>query len=450
MIKYVLVNLFEKLHNKLGDFWWYSLMLFFAARAADCLNVFVGLWLVPKYVEPSELGAVMPLTQFATFLALPIAVFASTFRNELNSLVVERKFGQIKTLMRSIFIASAIFLFLAIIISRLVLPAFLERIRIAEGSLCIVILISSFIGTISPIYANALQTLKKFKANSFISLLGAPIRFVTMLITMPFRALTGYFVGQTTPSAFCIAGSIFALRKELSIKAEPYWNRNIIKRFAIIFFLIGIWSVATEFANLTEATILRQRLPELDSAAYYMVTRFSDIAGFLATALAFTLFPYATDLAAKGKDRRPLIIKVALIIISSNALLALFFWAFGERILSLLPHGEIYSQYWWAIPWMIVIPTLLWLSRIYTTGEIAAFNYGFLKWMIPVVLIYPTSLLLVTGHGYFDAYLPTSWVNFLTQHNIYSLKTMLIWITGNQLLRVICCGIAILRQKRAA
>ena len=134
----------NKLHSKLGDFWWYSLMLFCAMRAADCLNVFVGLWLVPKYVEPSELGAVMPLTQFANFLAIPAAVFASTFRNELTTLAVNRKFGQMKTLMRGVFIATAIFLFLAIVICRFILPAYFERIRVAEGSLAIVILISSF------------------------------------------------------------------------------------------------------------------------------------------------------------------------------------------------------------------------------------------------------------------------------------------------------------------
>ena len=47
----------SNLHAKLGDFWWYSLMLFCACRAADLLNAIVGLWLVPKYVDPSELGA---------------------------------------------------------------------------------------------------------------------------------------------------------------------------------------------------------------------------------------------------------------------------------------------------------------------------------------------------------------------------------------------------------
>ena len=55
----------DRIHSRLGDFWWYSLMLFLACRAADALNVFVGLWLVPKYVGSSELGAEirMPATQ---------------------------------------------------------------------------------------------------------------------------------------------------------------------------------------------------------------------------------------------------------------------------------------------------------------------------------------------------------------------------------------------------
>ena len=119
--------MFKKLHAKLGDFWWYSLMLFCACRAADVLNAVVGLWLVPKYVGPSELGAVMPLTNFANFLAIPVAAFANTFRNELTRLSIGREFGKLKSLMRGVFVATAVFLFIAIVTARFVLPAFLER-----------------------------------------------------------------------------------------------------------------------------------------------------------------------------------------------------------------------------------------------------------------------------------------------------------------------------------
>ena len=438
----------DKLHARLGDFWWYSLMLFLAMRAADGLNVFVGLWLVPKYVEPSELGAVMPLTQFANFLAIPIAVFASTFRNELTSLAINRRFGQMKTLMRGVFIATAIFLFLAIIICRIVLPAYLERIRVAEGSLGIVILVSSFVATVSPIYTNALQALKKFKANSAICLIGAPVRLLTMLVTMPLRALTGYFVGQTAPSAFGIVGSVIALRKELAVPAEPYWNREIVRRFGKLFMIFGISTFAGGVLALVESTVLRQRLPEIDSAAYYIVTRFSDIAGFLASALAFTLFPFTAELAAKGKDIRPLITKASLAVFATNAVLAVIFWLFGDCILNILPHGAAYASFWWATPWIITITTINLFCNLYTTAESSVFCFNYMKWMVPLNLLYAAALLFVTGYGYFTPYLPTSWSNFLSTHNVTSLSAMLCWMSAIAIIKAIGCAIDMLRQKR--
>ena len=447
MLKYLEMKFLDRLHARLGDFWWYSLMLFCAMRAADCLNVFVGLWLVPKYVEPSELGAVLPLTQFANFLAIPIAVFASTFRNELTSLAVNRKFGQMKTLMRGVFIATAIFLFLAIVICRFVLPAYLERIRVAEGSLGILILLTSILGAVCPIFTNALQSLRKFKANATINLLVAPIRLLTMLLVMPLRAISGYFVGQTSPSVFGITASLISLRKELSVPAEPYWNREIVRRFGRYFLIFGVSAVAGGISGLVESTVLRQRLPEIDSAAYYMVTRFSDIAGFLASALVFTLFPFTAELAAKGKDTRPLIIKTSLAVFVTNAALAAFFWLFGERIISFLPHGNEYAAFWWAIPWLITLASVILFTGFYTTAEISAFRFGYMKWMIPLTLLYPVAMLLVTGYGYFTACIPASWTDFLATHNIASLSTMLWWMTGIAILKALGCALAMLRQK---
>ena len=437
----------NKLHSRLGDFWWYSLMLFCACRAADCLNVFVGLWLVPKYVGPAELGAVMPLTNFANFLAIPIAVFASTFRNELTTLALNRKFGQMKTLMRGVFIATAIFLFLAIVVCRIILPAYLQRIRVAEGSLALVIIITSFITAIAPIYGNALQSLKKFKASSAIAILSAPLRLVTMLVTMPLRALTGYFIGQCAVPASQIVGSIFSLRKELAVPAEPYWNREIVRRFGRLFIIFGIGAVAGGVSGLVESTVLRQRLPEIDSAAYYMVTRFSDIAGFLANTLVFTLFPFTAELAAKGKDTRPLIVKTSLAVFVTNAVLAAFFCLFSERILTFLPNGSNYAAFWWAIPWIIAITSINLFTGFYATGEVSAFRFGYMKWMVPLTLLYPAALLFVTGHGYFTAYIPASWTDFLAAHNVNSLSSMLWWMTGIAILKAIGCAIAMLRQK---
>ena len=436
-----------KLHARLGDFWWYSLMLFCACRAADLLNAFVGLWLVPKYVDPSELGAVQPLTQFANFLAIPVAAFANTFRNELTQLSIGKEFGKLKTLMRGVFAATAIFLFLAIIVARFVLPAFLERIRIVEGSLGLVIIAASFVGAVAPIYSNALQALKKFKAQSILSIVGAPVRLIAMLIAMPFRAITGYFVGQASAPAFSIAASVFALRKELAVKAEPYWTRETLKKFSALLAIFLGWSAATGFYGLVEATIIRQRLPDLDSAGYYMATRFSEIANYLLCAINFAIFPFAAELAARKNDLRPLILKSTAATFAFSALVAIPFFFFGQQILAILPHGDQYAVYWWAIPWLIGVGTLLAFVTLYVTAEISANRFGFLKWYLPCDIIYAALLLLVTGHGYFANIIPIGWNEFLTAHNIYSLDTMLWWMTVGNGIKAILCLLKILTSR---
>ena len=439
----------ERLHSRLGDFWWYSLMLFCACRAADLLNAFVGLWLVPKYVDPSELGAVMPLTQFANFLAIPVAAFANTFRNELTRLSIGKEYGKLKTLMRGVFVATAIFLFLAIIVARLALPTFLERIRIVEGSLGIVIIAASFVGAVAPIYTNALQALKKFKAQSLISVVGAPVRLIAMLVAMPFRAITGYFAGQASIPAFNIAASVFALRKELAVKAVPYWTNEVILRFSKLFATFALIGIVDGIYLLVEATVLRQRLPDLDSAGYYMATRFSEIASFLSATLAFTIFPFAAEKAAKGEDTRPLVIKSLLANACFCLLLAIPFLFFGKTILSLLPHGDQYSAYWWSVPWLIGITYLVSTIGIFITTEFSTNRFAFLKWYLPLDIAYPILLLLVTGHGYLTGIIPASWTEFLTAHNIYSLNTMLWWVTGINAIKAIAC-IAAMTLKRSA
>ena len=437
----------EKIHARLGDFWWYSLMIFMAARAADCLNVFVGLWLVPKYVPPSELGAVQPLANFASFLALPIAVFASTFRQELSNLAQTNQFGKMKTLMKTVFIAAAIFFFVAIIVSHFVLPHFLERIRIAEGSLGMLIIVYSFINALSPIFQNALQSLKKFKSTTVINLLGAPIRFIAMLATMPLRALSGYFVGQASAPAFSIITSVIALRKELSVKAEPYWTRDAIRRGVRLLKIFGAYSLVGGLLPIAETLIIRQRLPESDSAAFYMMSRFGEIATFLTNTLLFTIFPFAAELSSKGKSTLPIVVKSSLAIIVTNGLFALFFWAVGPMIVSHLPHGNDFESYTWATQWLILNATILAIISLYTTAEISANRFGFMRFVIPANLVYVIAIFAVTGHGYAAGVIPDTWTDFLTRHNIDTLRVMMYWMTGASLLRLLCCILQSLLMK---
>ena len=56
----VMKSILHRLHVRCGDLWWYAALLFIAQRFGDTINMFVGMWLVPKYVPQDELGAVLP------------------------------------------------------------------------------------------------------------------------------------------------------------------------------------------------------------------------------------------------------------------------------------------------------------------------------------------------------------------------------------------------------
>jgi len=213
-------------------------------------------------------------------------------------------------------------------------------------------------------------------------------------------------------------------------QAAPYWTRETVKKFSALLAVFIGWGVSTGFCGLVESTVIRQRLPDLDSAGYYMATRFSEIATYLYSAMIFAFFPFAADLAKNSREHAKLILKTTGVNLAFCAAIALVFGLVARPLLAFLPNGEKYAAYWWAVPWLIAITGIASLHGFYTTAEVAANRFGFLKWTIPLDLAYPALILAVTGHGYFAGLMPESWSTFLKAHNIYSLETMLWWMTA--------------------
>jgi O-antigen/teichoic acid export membrane protein len=218
--------------------------------------------------------------------------------------------------------------------------------------------------------------------------------------------------------------------------------------------IFAICNSVGAFSSLVETTILRQRLPEIDSAAYYMVTRISDISSYLYNTLAFTFFPFAAELAAKGKDLRPLLLKASAATTVFCGAMAILFTFAGRPLLELLPHGSSYAEYWWVIPWIITINALNYIVSFYTTAEISANRFGFMKWSVPIAITYPLMLLAVTGRGYFAGILPDRAMSTLAELNVTTLNGMLWWMTAVTALKLAgvalhaCRGSAMGKEKK--
>ena len=76
----------RRLQERLGPLWWYTLLGFIVNRLGDVINIFIGLYLVPRLLPGEDLGALLPLmTVGAVFspplalLLLPVSKFLSIF-----------------------------------------------------------------------------------------------------------------------------------------------------------------------------------------------------------------------------------------------------------------------------------------------------------------------------------------------------------------------------------
>ncbi len=374
-----------------------AILLFLALRAGDFVSIAAGMWFVPRYVSPEDIGAVLPVTSYATFLSLPFFAFASSVIKESACLAAEGERGKVKSLLRGVFAAVAVVLAVVLALAGVTAPRFLAAMRVSDGATAALAVSAAFLGCVAPVYTDALQSLKRFRALAVVEVGGAAFRFLVMLAAMPFRALAGYFAGQAALPVFRIAGSVFSLRRDLAVPAVPFWNAESVRRMSLAFLAVLAYQAFPMAASLVEQSVLRTSLPDVDSAAYYMVSRFSDFLYYLTFPLMLVMFPYTAEAARKGSSTRPYVVKCSLVTLVVAAAMACVYSLWGERLLSLMPHGEEYAAYVNFMPWLVVATALTSCQVFYTNSEVSAGRFRFLLWLVPLHVAYPAILLVAAN-----------------------------------------------------
>ena len=116
-----------------SPFFRHSLLLFLALRCGDAVSIAAGLWFVPKFVSPEEIGAVLPLTSFATFLSLPLFALAMTAMKESAHFAAANERGKVKSLLRGVFVSVAIMIVLGLAATTFAIPRFLSAMGVSQG-----------------------------------------------------------------------------------------------------------------------------------------------------------------------------------------------------------------------------------------------------------------------------------------------------------------------------
>ncbi len=438
------------IRERLGTLWWYAAVMFAVQRAGDLINLYIGLCLVPDYVPEAELGAVLPLSQIGGALGLPLSILLLPFTKFLNTYATRGEFGKVKRLLRDAFVLAVVLFVGTMAYARAVMPLVFERMRVADGRLGLLIVASGVVGTLSPVFVNALQGLKKFRVLAVLGVLSAPVRLVAMLVCLPIRALSGYFVGQIAPNVLYMLGSLVGLRRQLGreVRSEPYWRTDWrpILRYAIpggVLLAMGV------LQSGVETFVIRHRLPDVESAGYYVISRFAELGSHAGITLSFLMFPLVAESHERGgRSHRVLWQTMGLSLLAGLALAA-GLYVFGPWLLGL---RAVWRPYAAQAPLMALL-TLVFAVRsalaCFSTYEAACGRFGFVGYLAALVVAECAVLYGLTGYSFFAGWLPPGWIAWMASLEAARLSFLLRAMLLTSLLALVCMAVQLgLRYRR--
>jgi O-antigen/teichoic acid export membrane protein len=438
----------EKVKAHLGDLWWYTIIVFAVQHLVSVINAFVGLWLVPEYIPQKELGAVLPLVSLVGVLGLPLTIIMIPFMKFLTKYMAQEEYGKVKALLRDVFVLSGIILLLVSGLAYFFMPLVFERMRIENGSLSMLLICSGVLGALVPVFSTALQALKNFRIVTLLGIAGTGLRFMTLLICLPIRGLSGYFVGSIVPSLFSIIISLFVLRRRLDprIKIQVYWNADwkpILKYTAWIGLLYGsLYSVLT-----IENMVIRHRLPDVESAGYYMISRFAEILMSFGLSLSFVLFPIISDEHERRKEEVYDLYKILKKV-----------FCFSLLFVGIL-FPIVYFLFWYRVAWheylrfmdmfaiLCIVQVIRGVTHCYVTYETARSQVRLLPFLSICYALEVFVLVFLTRYGAFASWMPMRLFDAIAKFNPCRLSVILGIILSFNLVILLGLFIAIHRAR---
>ena len=206
-----------------------------------------------------------------------------------------------------------------------------------------------------------------------------------MWIALPFRGLTGYFVGQSAGPAFQSGVALLDfLRRHRGVRCEPYFrdDRRVFLAFAVP---LAVSTLAGNLRGMAEMMPMAL-VPSVESAAYYQITRFTEIASYLGLTLVFVLFPVVAGRHERGEDTRGVLLRTMwgslALGLAFTAALALAARPLFGAVGFLRPYADFTG---FVLP-LGATASVRVASACFTTHEMACSRFRFLRYTVPISL----------------------------------------------------------------
>lgn len=376
-------------------------MVFVAMRVADLCNAVTGLWVIPRHLPQESLGALLPLLSFGGLLALPITVLATVLSRQLCTDLVNGERLRAKGFLRDALLMTLGLLVVGLGLTALMLPRLCDLLRIPRSSAASLSVTYALLAAFVPLLTAALQAAQRFGTLAISNLVSAPVRLGTMFLLLPLYGLTGYFLAQLSSLFATVFIALIALAPLLRTEGRcPFglWRPQL--RAMSVYGLkvaLGV-TLLTIQASLT-TFILRHRLADDATAAYYILTRFAEIATYCGSTLTLVLFPFAIQSHTQGQPSKVLRTRLFLITLLGGTLLAITLACVLPWLFPLFPDYRPYASLAWLSGPFTLIATLSVASGILMTHAQAVNDFTYLRTLLPATLLNAALLLLIPLHS---------------------------------------------------
>jgi len=404
-----LAALKARVKERLGPLWWYSGVMFVVQRLGDLIGIYIGLVLVPYLLPKSELGALLPLGQVGSLLGLPLAVLLIPFLKFINVFSVRNELGKVKALIQDVVV---IVVFSAVGVAAYTYwasPLIFERLHVGGRGLVWLLSGLAVTSALLPVFSNALQSLRRFRVIALTGLLPPPIRLAALWLLLPAFGIVGYFGVQFLMAVLVIGIAAWGLRGVLSpaIKRENYHGQlREIGRFTLPILAL---TVVSSIQNTCEMVVIRQLPDAMDSAAYYIVSRFAEIPAGIWSAIGLVFFPFASERHEQGLESDRMLRHAMLFTLAAGGVLGVALTWGADWLLGLTAQMREYRSYSWLMGVLMLRTIFFQAATCYFTYEIACRRFGFVPFMIILQLVEAGTLYGLTHVGFFRPYLPASW-----------------------------------------
>ena len=416
-----------RIKGRLGPLWWYSAVMFTVQRLGDLVNIYIGLWLVPHFVPSSQLGALLPLGQIGGLLGLPLAILLTPFGKFLNVFASRGEIGKIKSLLQDMLLMVLFSGVGVAIYTYWVSPIVFERMRVDGGKLVWILCGLAILGAVTPVLSNALQSLQRYRFLASSGLVLPPIRLGLLWWLLPALGVLGFFGVQLLIAVLAVAIAAWGLRHVLSARVARESYRTHLPEIARFTVPLLAFTVMGTFQSTCETFVIRHFLPDQDSAAFYILSRFAEIPCSIWGAVAIAFFPMVSERHERGEDSLGMLRQSLVIILLAGGFACLVLTWCADWLLGLTAAWAVYKPYGWLMGPLLLRILFLQAVACFTTYETACRRFGFLKYLVFIQISEMVLLYGLTGWGFFRPYLPQRWWEAVNQIHAARID-FIIWV----------------------